>query len=479
MEPPGYTPASPSLKGLPTETITQIYEDLEPVEVASLRQNKGLADIGRPFLAPKHYKLNFSAYSIERLHTFATDAQWRRRIEEITYNVGDRLATPSVAQWDRAGFYTILEAEDDFSDREAKRVTFRTYNKWITDQRSDEKMRMTSDYVDWQVIKKVTGEQGLPNLHSFNVATLPCMARGNSPRGINKAIKPHGYSELRSLLKGLSKHLGEKCSILRAVGMDQRLFQRFHGVNGWRPFEEIPTITSLELLIKDEYCQATLVHWQMPMLPEFLGLFPNLEELTLGLDCCREMDCLGQFYAPPTYDHRARFLDLTHSDLVSHDISQPGMEIIDADPTDNRFRMRNLRRLTLSNVAWNRQQMIQFIHFHKDTLEQVTVADCQFDRSRWGTMPEPPDLKTLVDELKAYSHIHFSISNILGRENSVFIYEHYDNDDRESFRWVLRRKNGKDYRVTDLSNALDIRKQVGGGYRGGPSPGLRDPRRVD
>ncbi|KAM7217280.1 hypothetical protein V8F06_007337 [Rhypophila decipiens] len=284
------------------------------------------------------------------------------------------------------------------------------------------------------------------------------MARVNPPPVINQWVKAHGYGELMGLLKGLSQHLSEKCSILRAVGMDQRSFRRFPGAPGWRPFEEIPTITRLELLIKDEYCQATHVDWLMPTLPEFLRLFPNLEELTLGLDCCREKDCLGQFYAPPTHDHRARFLDLTHSGLVSLDIVQPGMEIIDADPTDNRFRMRKLRRLTLRNVVWEFQSILQFIHFHKDTLEEVTVIDCQFNQNRWGTVT---DLNTLVDGLTAYSHIHFSISNILGKENSVFTYD-FDTDDRVNLRWALRRKNGKDYRVTRFSRALGIRKQVGG-----------------
>ncbi|KAM7193340.1 hypothetical protein V8F33_007883 [Rhypophila sp. PSN 637] len=450
MEPPGYTPASPSLKGLPTETITQICKDLEPVDVASLRLDTRLADIGRPFLVPKHYKLNFSAYSIERLSLFAMNAQWKRRIEETTYNVGDRLATPSVPQWERAEFYTILEAEDDFSDRKAKRATFRAYNKWMTDQRSDEKMLMTSLLLDYHVIKRVIGEQGLPNLHSFNVTTLPCVARGNLPHVVKYMVKPHGY-ELRDLLDGLSEHLREKCSILRAVGMDQRLFQHFHGAPGWRPFEQIPTITRLELLIKDEYCQATHVMWPTPTLPEFLGLLRSI----LHSPDARPSGSLS----------RSQRLS-----PVSPDLDQAHSQIIDANPTENWFRMRNLRRLTLRNVAWNRQQMIQLIHFHKDTLEQVTLIDCQFQKMRWAIIT---DLSTLVEELTAYSHIHFRISNILGRENSVFIYEDFDNDERDRayLHWVLSRKNGKDYRVTYYNSSdalaarnhvLAIRKQLGG-----------------
>ncbi|KAM7188825.1 hypothetical protein V8F20_010435 [Naviculisporaceae sp. PSN 640] len=437
----------PSLMGLPTELITEICQYLDPADIASLRKgsNSRISAIARPFLAPKTCNLYFSLHSARRMWKFVQDKGWACRIETVKNHIGDRANINHAVIQSQAEY--IRPQDDNFSDEAHKKAMFEAYHKWRTTQDGEEVTELANSTVDFVILQAM---KGLPNLKSFDMVIVPCTSRGFFPRDTrHQILQPHGFYELRDVVGLLVKYnVTTTCTDLRVLGVDNFVFRG----HWWDPPDsgnKIPSITKIELLYADPYCRTThLKWWFMPTMMDFLRFFPNLEDLTLGLNVCQESDCLGEFFLPPSVDHR-------HHRFVPLDDAK--MDEID-------FKIPKLRRLTLKNVRLNGDHIVKFVDNHADSFKERGVAlELNLINFRLS-LPEDKDFETLKTELVDLGvKLNVSAVDVLtGKEEKgkSFVYDP-PTDVRVHTKYLLRRKNGKDYQASK-KRGLCIRTQQGG-----------------
>jgi len=159
-----------SLETMPPEVLGQIWDELSPNVSAFRLLNKRFAAIGRPYLADRHYRLYLNPTSVARLDGFADDDEWKQRLWELTYRVGDR-ANPTLPALTGPQYRALEDDMDDnFTDDVHKLARYICYVDWRAEQHDE----LTQNSTDLEVFVRV---RSLPNLEKANVGGFSCLNR--------------------------------------------------------------------------------------------------------------------------------------------------------------------------------------------------------------------------------------------------------------------------------------------------------------
>jgi len=420
-----------SLETMPPEVLGQICDELGPNVSAFRLLNKRFAAIGRPYLADRHHRLYLNPTSVARLDGFADDDEWKQRLWELTYKVGDR-ADPTLPALTGPQYRALEDDMDDnFTDDVHKLARYICYVDWRAEQHDE----LTQNSTDLEGF--VRAMRSLPNLEKVNVEGFSCLDRPLFIPGIEQTLQfPIGLAELVSIVVGakicLSTNLKELCA--RNIG--QQAFGATYAPT-WTtyldgPPENLLFVTKLSLFLDDEYCRATRVNWSLENLTEVLKLLPNLEYLEFGLEPCSCVGCLGDIMTPPELDRQDRFVHLATSDL-----------------SNEAFRIQNLRTIRFVHTRWTGQDLVQFVKNHQESLRSLELEE--FELADYEAMS--------WDEVRAELEGFANLEVLTTTDRPLRVYSG-DSDPRETTQYILRRRNGADYRV--MNNVVATRIQRGG-----------------